>query len=260
MNVQTTTINSLSTFISTINTNDKLWYRGQSTSDKKLEPTLFRYTKDKKSAQDVFDKEKQILTMFKQRSIPYLQYRIENDFEYLFLMQHYGIPTRLLDWTENPFIALYFALSSSVSRDGDASFYTLNPSEWNKFLLSSIGHDGKIYDIHDEIIINGYKIAPSDLNLVSQYPVAINGNYNNQRIVAQRGAFVIFGKEIKSMDEIYDDLFLDSQVLKKYIIENTHKKDLLNELINIGITDAVVFPDMEGLGKEIKRNFGYEVR
>jgi len=261
MNPQTITIDSLSTFISIIKTNDKIWYRGQSKEDNKLWPSLFRHPQKSNSPQEVFEREKQILAKFKQRSIPYLQNRIDNNFEYLFLMQHYGIPTRLLDWTENPFVALYFALCTSVYKDDcNAAFYSIFPSEWNKLLLSEIGQSDKIYDISDELIIKGYAIAPPSFDFVRPYPIAINGNYNNQRIVAQRGAFIIFGKEIKSMDEIFDEKFNGNQVLKKYIILKENKKQLFDDLINIGITDAVIFPDMEGLGKEIKRTFGYEVK
>ncbi len=92
-----------------------LWFRGAGKSSYKLAPTLHRHSGITDS-NTLLEYEKKLLTRFKERSVPYLQHRIEDVWELLFLMQHYGMPTRLLDWTENPFISLFFALSSARVR------------------------------------------------------------------------------------------------------------------------------------------------
>jgi hypothetical protein len=251
-------LKDLSTFIDIVKSSDKLWYRGQGDTDYVLEPSLFRHTKN--ASLEVFKREKEILSIFKQRSLPYLSYRIEDDFEYLFLMQHYGIPTRLLDWSENPFVALYFSLSTSLNKKCDSSFFVLNPMEWNRKLLKIDPGNIRIFNVFDPIIRKGYEISSDDFSMGYPYPTALNGNYNSQRILAQKGVFLIFGREIKSMENIYDEFFDKKPVLKKYIIENGNKKRLFDELLSIGITDAVIFPDIEGLGKEIRRILDYEVK
>ena len=59
------------------------------------------------------EKESEIIDRFKERCIPHLDLQLVMDWEYLFLMQHHGVLTSLLDWSENPFFALYFAIESA---------------------------------------------------------------------------------------------------------------------------------------------------
>ncbi len=63
-----------------------------------------------------------MLDQFKVRGMPYLTARPENDWEWLALGQHYGLPTRLLDWTRNPLVALYFACVAEAEKDGAVYF------------------------------------------------------------------------------------------------------------------------------------------
>lgn len=64
-----------------------------------------------------------ILNRFKHRSIPFQQRPLNTDWEYLFFMQHFGVPTRLLDWSENSHVALYFAIAAAEEhRDSSGAF------------------------------------------------------------------------------------------------------------------------------------------
>ena len=87
-------------------------FRGIGKASYTLLPSLYRHPSTTDVA-ELIELEGNILTRFRHRSIPYQDRPLSNDWELLFLMQHFGIPTRLLDWTENPFIALYFAITSA---------------------------------------------------------------------------------------------------------------------------------------------------
>jgi len=262
-------IKSLSQFSNLIEKLNKLkdsvfLYRGCGKYSHKLLPSLYRHT-EKKSVKEFLELETQILERFKQRSIPYIDKPLnsENNWSYLFLMQHYGVPTRLLDWTENPFIGLFFALTSAHYNkinnkfSSDAAFWILNATSWNMKAIDKAGYSGEILT-HSSPLIKGHEPL-LDFDQLNKNPIAIYGEYNSQRIVAQRGAFTIFGSNITPMERIKNKENFPTESLLKFKISKNNILKLLDSLLSVGITDSVIFPDLEGLSKEIKRLFKFEV-
>jgi hypothetical protein len=240
------------------------WYRGSSDSTYVLKPSLYRHP-HLNDAASLYKHEFEILKRFKQRSLPYLTspLRENDDLSSLFLMQHFGVPTRLLDWTQNPYIALYFALSDAVYEKSavgpdykvDAAIWVLDPIAWNGKALDFDPSPG-IISPPEEDVLNGYMPAESTKYRKPE-PIALYGLHNSPRIVAQRGMFTLFGTNIKPMEASYVDNNYPQDCLLKLIIKKDKICPLLEALLRIGITDSVVYPDLAGLSKEIKREFGY---
>lgn len=241
---------------------ERLWYRGCGKALYKLTPSLYRHP-HKSTIDEFLEIESSMIRRFRERSMPYLDRPLSDDWEYLFLMQHFGVPTRLLDWTENPFIALYFALTAAeMDRGGNiysenAAVWVLNPIIWNRTVLRHISFKGGILS-KDDKASDGYK-PRVEIDLMNSLPIAIYGTYNSQRIVAQKGVFMLFGRELKPIEDIYRDSDFTQDCLIKLVLPSGKIHNLLESIVSIGYTDSVVFPDLDGLAKEIKRLNEYEV-
>lgn len=159
--------------------------------------------------------EKQLLDRFIISATPHLEFRLDNTWEWLALAQHHGLPTRFLDWTQNPLVALYFACRENHQKDGLV------------FFSSGI----------------------STLNLdVEKNPFEIKNNYMwvpkhfSQRLTNQRGVFTISKDPLK---EFHNGVFF------KVIIEASSKLKILNTLKKYGINFPTLFPGLDSIAKFI---------
>lgn len=100
-------------------------YRGHKSLDYKLLPKAWRKTN--KSRRKLFKKEMDCLNSFKTKAFPYLDFAPQNNWEWLALAQHHGLPTRLMDWTHNPLTAAYFAVEQT--HDEDSVIFALESKE-----------------------------------------------------------------------------------------------------------------------------------
>jgi hypothetical protein len=264
----TRNIDSLTRYIAFIEQQEGIrWYRGCGVASYGLIPSLYRHPQLIDPSL-LLEREVEILKRFKLRSIPYVGKNVltvSEPLSILFLMQHYRVPTRLLDWTENPYIALYFALTEAIYKKSDTgpqyvrnvAVWVLDPILWNGKALNLEPSPGIISPPND-YLLNGY-LPSDDIKYRKPEPVALYGDYNSPRIVAQRGVFTLFGNIIKPMENLYIDNDYPQDCLIKLIIRKVNIKEMLGVLGRTGITDSVVFPDLEGLAKELKRQFGYWV-
>lgn len=231
------------------------WYRGIANSSYKLGPTLYRHNQITK-IEDLTALEAEVSTRFVQRSLPFLARPLTDDWDKLFLMQHYGVPTRLLDWTENPFVAIYFALNSGgVGPSSDAALWMCDPTAWNQAALDHLSFKGGVLDQSNSLLRTYAPGTP--VVEMPMLPIMIYGTYNSPRIVAQRGGFAIFGQGTQPMEEVYGAAKFPDTVLTKIIISQDHVDEIRASLFRKGFTESVVFPDLDGLAKEIRRIFGF---
>ena len=176
--------------------------------------------------------------------------------EWMFLMQHYGVPTRLLDWTTSAIIALTFA---TLFRDDNSNkgkhygkpvnVWCINPLELNK--NARIKETSKIPNIiSDEQLQSIYKTNQE----VAQYPVAISGPLNNSRIVAQKGVFTLFPYSSSDTTPKLEDYDNADNFLKCILIESQDEiNSIKGELSLLGMSETTLFPDLSHLALELKR-------
>ena len=245
----------------------QLWYRGCSKLTHQLCPSLYRPRENLNALPaDLSELEAQLVARFRDRSLPYHNRQLSDNLETLFFMQHYGVPTRLLDWTGNPFHGLFFALRGAKhtrSKTKKLSFkdslvvWVLDPALWNQATLAHLSYRGGPLDpSHDTI--GPYKLIGEISNLGTN-PVAIYGAHNSQRIVAQQGTFVIFGSNTDSMESLYRKGKFPPNSLSRIILGKTAIPRLRESLFSHGITEGALFPDLEGLGRDLRRTFGFQL-
>lgn len=239
----------------TLSSDAFLWYRGASCRSHKLLPKLMR---DGKRVEEVFERELRLLTRFRQRSMAYWPAGYpQNDWEHLFAMQHYGLPTRLLDWSENLFVAAYFALSSAEHNHTSHAPYSctpvvwcVDPVRWNRSMpgLSEYGAAIHVLTTVDEDL-DSYR--PETKKKRSKSPVAIFGAHNSGRIVAQRGTFIVWGGECKPLEDFAADG--GDPTLWKISLTGDREK-LYRDLQFLGFSETMVFPELTYLATELARS------
>lgn len=224
--------------------NSSVWFRGNSNHIYSLSPSIFRGNYEPKYEQS-------FQTKFKSRALPYLTNRpVENYWEWLFIMQHHGVPTRLLDWSSSALVALGFAIMFRDDIDTDAAIWCLNPISLNECTRVVLTPEDKIPDI--SVNSNAQASFKIDAAARADYPIAITGPLNNKRIAAQKGTFTLFPNTDKFNLE---DKAEAHNFLTKIVIPNANINSFKNQLYYLGMTESTIYPDLNNLALEIKREF-----
>lgn len=226
-----------------------VWFRGHANHSWHLEPTLSRENK--------LGAEMQLIKQFKQNAYQFIERSPLAEHEWIFLMQHYRIPTRLLDWTENPLIGLYFAVESDPEKVGGkrpaAALWCLYPQKLNEMSGLLLSPPDDIPAFGDDRELNDY--LPSVVHasgIAYKSPVAISAPRRFARIYAQEGVFTILHRDAVLVDELKDKKGHQDHLVKLKIPRSAVSR-LRTELKHLGIDKLAVFPELDNVAEKIKR-------
>ena len=218
------------------------WFRGHASDKYKLAPSIYR----KPYSPEL---ELEFMNLFKAKGIKFFTEQT-GYFEWLFIMQHYGTPTRLLDWSESATVALAFATQyrSKENAGDNAVVWCLDPLKANE--LSNVFRGADPISIIN--ICEDHDIASlyTRIGRKDSKPISILGSYGSERIIAQKGVFTLFPNIDPFNMEDQSDA---DQYLSKIVIPAVDVQNIASELYYIGVSDMSLFPEPESISKEIKR-------
>jgi hypothetical protein len=185
----------------------------------------------------------------------------QDSFQWLAMMQHFGAPTRLLDFTWSPFVAGFFALERATR---DAAVWGLSlPKLWQ--------HKTRFPEQADPIKYEDLGLrAPGNYEryfIRNQAPFVVAGEpvVMNQRLVAQSGTFVAPGVLDKPVDEIIASYPNPERTLTKFVLKTDEiREEAMYGFYVMNITNATLFPGLDGLARslayEIEYHWAYDPR
>lgn len=245
-----TTINSLGEYLHEIHElsikpkeeKKKVVYRGQPNKTFRLIPKLGRIV-TKKMRMDNPSIESDLFFKFKAQYFDYCEKIIDNNLDFLIIAQHYGLPTRFLDWTFDPLVALYFACQE-VKRAESSSFFH-DTGETNNELESKNIEDGADGAVFIRVMAGNIRFKELHKRfdpLKTQLDRMILPGFHDKRIFVQKGILELFKNPYKSSK---------LPVLKKIIIPQSVKKEILSNLEDLHYSKLDLFPTLDNLSESI---------
>lgn len=211
-----------------------VWFRGQSSSSWPLVPSLARKPRH-------LTAEAALRKRFMQNAVPHLDRTPVTEWEWMFMMQHHRAPTRLLDWSESPLAALYFAVSEDAHVRKEGAVWCLDPLALNAAArVTNFRFAGEIPAFGVDDVLENYLPSRVDGSPTVMSPVAIMGPRNTARMAAQLGVFTINHREHSPIERLGD-----AAHAWRWVIPAGAKKELRRELALLGFTALTLFPELD---------------
>ncbi|MFT3911379.1 MAG: FRG domain-containing protein [Ferruginibacter sp.] len=228
-----------------INGNSYFVYRGQSESSWNLRPSLFvKMLQKKLTKQEIVTIENNLYFDFTINAKGILE-SSQKSWQTLFQMRHIGLPTRILDWTENLNMAIYFSV---YGQGTSPCIWVLDAHKLNQIALSNEDIPNPL-DPNDEIIDYKEAFLPKNSSVDApnfyKLPFAMVAPRMSDRIFAQRGLFTVQTSGDKMIDQIAQ---LKGCVKQIKLLDSDTTIDMVKDYLKImGINHFTVYPDFEGL-------------
>ena len=246
----------------------KPWFRGQANSAKPPIPSVLRSKESRKH-------EVELASVFRLKAQAYGNTpetgRLD---QWLVLMQHHGVPTRLLDWTESPLAGLFFAVSKFAGKklteiDSVPAVWVLNPFELNRTSAPKLKRFPNTWTqgttLENLKISFGTAGRDPQWDLVRQevfhykpsaFPLAIQPSSIHARVSSQKSCFTIHGTDISDFELIGKKTeLIKAGFLLKYRVPKRRVKYIVKDLFDQGVTFSTLFPDLDNLGNDLKYQF-----
>lgn len=259
----------------------ELWFRGEGEDYKenKLRPALYRSPKvgAVRSSAELIEIEDDLFQHFQHNATELAKEEslgedADDTWGSYFLMQHYGAPTRLLDWSDGALIALHFALRGDHEPAGDRFVFVLDPYWLMEQIEAENDHhrnakkDWTDYcrkyptkqldeDDWDECYIpdeDGHDELP-----VPNLLLVLELDHFAGRISAQRSRFILFGSSPDYLNGVLEKA--DARIATITVSKDS-VADLRVQLRDAGITESVIYPNLDGLGRELKQLWAERLR
>ncbi|HRL52640.1 FRG domain-containing protein [Diaphorobacter sp. C33] len=267
----------------------RLYFRGQSkraTEGYPLTPSVARYPYlEKLPLAERECKEAEVLETFSNHLLTYVQHRPQTAWEELAIAQHHGLPTRFMDWTTNPLVALYFAVRNTSGRSADSAVYALisNPKRYADLKRGQAAQVKPVGDAATEsasepeddayadfstddstpVAATTDTTTPTDsadlsadvgpLELPTPFKISENIIYDpphvSPRIRAQDGVLLACWQPMRPLDE---------KDYLEIVIKQAAHEDIRRRLDKYGVFDKQLFPDLDGIAKWLKYR-AYEI-
>lgn len=213
------------------------WYRGQIDHTWGLTPRLARN-------RGHLEGEVNMLKRFQQDAGPRVRDKPSTTWEWICLAQHYGLPTRLLDWTENPLVALFFAVEAVQADDEgtDGAFFELDPLDLNRRAFEDAP---PVVMLDEDDFLDAY--LPTAKAGPSMGPIAVIAGRAFDRIIAQVGTFTVTHRLSDDLADVHEGACVTKTRIP--VSAKPHIRAALNDL---NINASTVFPDLANLADHLR--------
>lgn len=226
----------------------ELWYRGHRDTTWRLEASAFR---DERHRRD----ERAMLARFRQEAAAAgLQYAFDT-WGWITFAQHHGLPTRLLDWSQSPLVALYFACERGQGQDPaevefDGEFFVLDPKDLNAEAGDDDGGHPRLLSDSDTRLTD--YLPGKDAENRSK-PRSVVAPMSFDRIRFQSGTFTVAQVPAPTANQ---EPLRDARGMQSFIVPGAAKHDLREKLDSLGFNEVSIYRDLDRIANRIRAGHG----